>query len=305
MNAFDQSTSLGRRQFLRNAAGAAMAWSGVRAVAEDVKPESGKRSPTDLVPLGKTGITMSRVGIGTGTRGYHRSSNQTRMGFEKFVPLLRHAFDSGVRFFDCADLYGSHVYVREAMRSIPREKVTLLTKVWWRYGESPNTIVERFMDELGLREEKRERYIDIVLLHCVTDADWDKKLTPYMEALSELKEKKKIKAVGTSCHSFEALKTTAASPWADVVLARINPRKVKMDAEPDQVVAVLKQMHDAGKGVLGMKIFGEGELAKTAELREESLKFVCGLGCVDSMTIGFEAPEHIDDTMKMLGRVLA
>jgi aryl-alcohol dehydrogenase-like predicted oxidoreductase len=301
----DRLGGLDRRQFLRSAAGASLALSGLRsAFAGDAGSESPRRTPTDLVPLGKTGISMSRVGIGTGTRGYNRSSNQTRMGFEKFVPLIRHAFDAGVRFFDCADLYGSHIYVREALRSIPREKVTILTKVWWRHGESPKTIVDRFLDELGLHDS----YIDIVLLHCVTDADWDKKLTPYMDMLSELKARKKIRAVGTSCHSLEGLKTTAASPWADVVLARINPKGVKMDGQPDQVVAqvvpVLKQMHEAGKGVLGMKVFGEGQLAKESAMREECLRFVWGLGCVDATTIGFESPQQIDDTMKILERVL-
>ena len=286
-----------RRRFLRSAAGATLALSGLRSIAaaEDEKTAPVKRGPTDRVPLGKTGITLSRVGFGTGTRGYHRQSNQTKLGFEKFVKLLRHAFDAGVRFFDCADLYGSHLYVREALRSIPRDQVTILTKIWWRHGESPKTIVERF------REELATDYIDIVLLHCVTDADWDKKLTEYMDMLSGLKSKKTVKAVGTSCHALDALKTSAGSPWVDVVLARINPKGVKMDGPPDQVVPVLKQMHEAGKGVLGMKIFGEGQLV---DMREESLRFVWGLGYVDSISIGFESTEQIDDTMRLLARVL-
>jgi 1-deoxyxylulose-5-phosphate synthase len=293
---------LDRRQFIRSAAGATLALAGVQSVstAEDAAPQAGKRAVTDLVPLGNTGIRISRVGIGTGTSGYCRQSNQTRLGFEKFVGLLRHAFDAGIRFFDCADLYGSHLYMREALRYIPRDKITILTKVWWRHGEKPGLIMDRFFEELNLRDS----YIDIVLLHCVTDADWDKKLAPYMDCLSDLKAKKKIRAVGTSCHSLEGVKTTGASAWADLVLSRINPKGVAMDAPPDQVVPVLKQMHEAGKGVIGMKIFGEGRLAKTAESREESLKYATHLGCVDTMTIGFESPAQIDDTLAMLGRVL-
>ncbi len=299
----NDTRNLNRREFLRGSTGAALGMAGLGAAtgADVAQAASGKRTPTDLVPLGKTGIQISRQGIGTGTRGYHRQSNQTRMGFEKFVGLLRHAFDSGVRFFDLADLYGSHVYVREALRHIPREKVTILTKVWWRFGESPKTIVQRFLHELGMT--MKDGYIDIVLMHCMTEGDWDKSesMKPYLDMLSDLKSKGKIRAIGCSCHKLEALQTAAESDWVDVVLARINPKGVKMDGPPEKVIPVLKRAKANGKGVIGMKIYGEGQLTN---MREESLKFAWNLGCIDTTTIGFEKREHVDDTMKLLGRVL-
>ncbi len=293
------ASGLSRRQFLSGTAGAAM---GMAAVPlGQAQAASGKRQATDLVPLGKTDIKISRQGIGTGTRGYHRQSNQTRLGFEKFVHLLRHAYDSGVTFFDLADLYGSHVYVREALRHIPRDKVTILTKVWWRWGESPKTIIERFLTEMGMT--MKDGYIDIVLLHCLTEGDWDKsdQMRPYMDMLSELKSKGKIRAVGCSCHKLDALKTASECDWVDVILARINPKGVKMDGPPEQVIPVLKKAKAGGKGVIGMKIFGEGKLV---DMREESLRFAWNLGCIDTTTIGFEKPEQVDDTMKLLGRAL-
>jgi hypothetical protein len=57
---------------------------------------------------------------------------------------------------------------------------------------------------------------------------------------------------------------------------------------------LLKQMHDKSKGILGMKILGEGRF-KTAEQQRESLKFVMGLGCVDAFVIDFESPKQIDE----------
>lgn len=290
------SDGLNRRQFLRNTAGATLGLGGMSAAGTSAATAGkGKRAPTDLVPLGKTGLTVSRFGIGTGMRGWNRQSNQTKLGFAKFVHLMRHAFDSGVRLFDLADLYGSHVYVREALRHIPRDKVVIQTKIWWRWGESPKTIVERFRHELATD------YIDIVLLHCVTEPDWDKKLTPYMDMLSELKDKKIVRAVGTSCHKLDGLETSSKSPWLDSILARINPKGVKMDAPPEKVVPVLQQAHANGKGVIGIKIYGEGKLVDS---REESLRFVLGLDCVDAMVIGFEAPEQIDDMLKITARLL-
>lgn len=122
------------------------------------------------VPLGKTGVVMSRVGQGTGVHGGNRQSDQTRMGFDKLVSLFRHSYDRGITFFDLADLYGTHLYFREALRYIPREKISILSKVWWRY-DGPETdtrasyrrqvaksTIQRFCHELNTD------YLDILLL---------------------------------------------------------------------------------------------------------------------------------------------
>jgi len=268
---------------------------------------AGKTPPQpEQTLLGKTGITVSRLAQGTGMRGWNRQSNQTRLGFEKFVALLRHAYERGITLFDLADLYGSHVYFREALRSIPRERVTILTKLWWRYDapiEPGAARYHRKWARLALqrfRHELATDYIDIVLLHCMTRPDWDGELQPYMEALAEAKDKKLVRAVGVSCHDIGALRTAAASPWVDVVLARINPRGEKMDGTPEQVVPVLRQIKQAGKGLIGMKIYGEGRLV---HIKDECIRFAMGLGLLDSMSIGFESPEQIDETLRIMASV--
>lgn len=257
------------------------------------------------VPLGKTGITMSRLAQGTGTRGYNRQSDQTRMGFEKLVALFRHAYDRGITFFDLADLYGSHVYLREALRFIPRDQVTILTKLWWRYDGRPDeggaathqkmarTALQRFRHELATD------YLDIVLMHCMTGPDWNEQLKPYMDVLAEAKARKQIRAVGVSCHNLGALKTAAQCPWVDVVLARINPHGVKMDGTPAEIIQVLKQIKAGGKALIGMKIFGEGKLV---DQKDECIRFAQGLGLLDAMTIGFNTPRQIDETLVLLGK---
>ena len=83
----------------------------------------------DKVKLGKTGLIVPRVALGTGSAGWKNVSNQTRLGMKKFVELSQYAYDKGIHFFDTADMYGSHTYVREALKVIPRDKVTVLTKV--------------------------------------------------------------------------------------------------------------------------------------------------------------------------------
>jgi aryl-alcohol dehydrogenase-like predicted oxidoreductase len=228
------------------------------------------------------------------------------MGFEKLVGLMQHAYDRGIRFFDLADLYGTHVYFREALRAMDRDKLAILTKVWWRYDgpedqtslperrQMARTALERFRHELATD------YIDIVLLHCLMRPDWSEHMQPYMEVLSEEKEKGRIKALGCSCHNFEAMKTAAVTPWVDVILARINMKggkEVMMDGSREDVEAVLRLAKQNGKAVIGMKIFGEGRLA---DQREACIKYAQDVGFIDAMTIGFHTPEQIDDVLRLM-----
>ncbi|MEJ5252961.1 MAG: aldo/keto reductase [Chthonomonadetes bacterium] len=261
------------------------------------------RSPVEQVTLGKTGIKASFVGIGTGMRGWMRQSNHTRMGREAFIALIRHAYNSGITFFDTADLYGTHPFLRDALKGIPREKIVIQSKIWFRPMGLPEQVtdakraIDRFRQELGTD------YIDSVLLHCTTDATWTDDLRPMLDALEEARQKKVIRAHGTSCHSLPALKTSQASPWVQVQLARINHRGTAMDGKPEEIAELLRAMRRAGKGVIGMKIFGEGRFL-TPQEREESLRFVIAQRCVDSFIIGFEKPEQIDETLGMLKRIL-
>ena len=291
---------MNRREFL----GALEAGVGV-PMGEKSALAAGPRSPTDRVALGKSGVTASFVGIGTGMRGGggKRQSNHTRMGQEAFTKLVRHAFDSGINFFDVADLYGTQPFLRNALQGIPREKYVIQSKIWFRPKGLPDVTtsakvaVERFLKELGTD------YIDNVLLHCTTDPDWTDKLRTMMDELAASKEKGRIRAHGTSCHSLAAMQTAAASSWVNVQFARINHKGASMDGKPEEIAALLKQMRAAGKAVIGMKIFGEGKF-QTIEDREASLRFVIGEKCIDAMMIGFEKPEQIDETLKQLAAVL-
>ncbi|MCS6830599.1 MAG: aldo/keto reductase [Armatimonadota bacterium] len=262
------------------------------------------RSPTEQVTLGRTGIKASFIGIGTGMRGWMRQSNHTRMGKEAFVSLVRHAYDSGITLFDTADLYGTHPFLRDALKGIPREKVVIQSKIWFGPMGLPEPVtdarraLDRFRQELGTD------YIDIVLMHCTTSPTWTDDLRPMLDALEEARQKKIIRAHGTSCHSLPALKTSQASPWVQVQLARINHRGTAMDGRPEEIAELLRQMRTAGKGVIGMKIFGEGRFL-TPQEREQSLRFVVSQRCIDTFIIGFEKREQIDETLDMLKRILS
>lgn len=257
----------------------------------------------DKVNLGKTGLKVSRVALGTGSYGWKHVSNQTKLGTKGFVELVQHCYDRGIRFLDTADMYGSHPYAREAFKVLPREKIKLLTKVMvykhqdWYTPEPFNVSLDRFRKELGTD------YIDIFLLHCMVNGNWTVEYKSYMDALSEAKSKGVVKTVGVSCHSLDALKVAAANPWVDVILARINHSGAKMDGKPEEVMNVLETAKANGKGIIGMKIFGCGELVKDED-REKSLNYVIKSGNVDCMTLGLESKAQVDDAVNRIARIV-
>lgn len=294
-------THISRRNFLKTCA---TGFAAVVANAEIlISPSMVRATGRKLgrVALGKSGITVSRLAMGTGTNGWNHRSNQTRLGMKGFVGLAEYAHDTGIMFFDVADTHGSHTYLREALKIIPREKVVILTKIWtepnnWLTPQDAVATLDRFRKEIGTD------YLDIVLLHCQTSPNWLTETQRLRDGLSHAKVKGIIQAHGVSCHRFEALKK-AASDWVDILLARINPAGSQMDSTPQNVMPVLKQAHDRGAGVIGMKIFGAGALTRTGQ-RQQSLEYVWNSGNVDAMTIGFENVTQIEDTITRVNGIL-
>jgi len=302
--------TIDRRHFLGASAGAAAALAALRPVhgAEiTTEPLADGVPAPPLVSLGNTGLELTRLAQGTGVHGGNRQSDQTRAGFAQLTALFRHAYDRGVKFFDLADLYGSHVYFREALRTIPRDDVKVLTKVWWRYDGPEDAQSTRHPSRADACRATLERFrheivtdrLDIVLLHCCTSPTWDRDLEVYRDVLSEAKQKKQVGVVGVSCHTLDALKTAAKCPWVDVILSRINPKGASMDGPPNQVIPVLREARANGKAVIGMKIFGEGKLSGE---REACMQFAQENGLLDAMTIGFQTPAQIDDALRLMHR---
>src|SRR5467141_3176181 len=283
-----------RREFLiRSASGLGAAWlaqNNLLAALANQNP-LGKFSASDTVTLGSTGIKTSRLAMGTGTVGSDHHSNQTALGVKGLSELLLNGYDHGLRFFDAADSYGSHAHVAEALKHVQRDKVTVLTKTWARDATSMRTDLERFRRELGTE------HIDVCLMHCVTEGDWTERYKGVMDVLSEAKDKGVIRAHGCSCHSIEALRAAAKSPWVDIDLVRINPIGSHMDADPATVVSVLHEMKAAGKAVVGMKILGQGDLSNR---QDEALKYALSLGVLDAFTIGAESPSEQEDLIRRI-----
>ena len=285
-----------RRDFFKTAAVASMAAPAVAAT---------KRSATDMVTLGKTGVQVTRLAFGTGT---FAGKLNREMGQEAFTRNVRHAYDRGIRWFETADAYAQmHQMLAVALKGIPRDTIQLSTKIRLREGDNdPRAIIDR------VRKEAATEYFDILLMHGMGTAKWPDEQKQLMDALSEAKSKKIARAIGISHHGMLPLGACVGNNWLEVDLCRINHSGARMDSvvntptengDVDEVVSLLKKVHGQGTTVLGMKLIAEGRFTK-AEDREASLKFVMKLGTVDAVTIGCKSTDEIDEAIERINRNL-
>jgi hypothetical protein len=296
---------ISRRQFI----GSAAAFAGgillsSRALAAAEKKAAG--TAADQVPLGKTGLKLSRLGFGTGSVG---GSVQRNLGHEGFNRLIRYAYDQGITYLDTADAYKTHEWVREAIKGLPREKLFIQSKMGGN-PQNPLQELDRFRKELGVE------YIDSVLTHCAVGKNWDEERKRVMDALEEAKQKKIIRAHGASFHSIPALARSVQLDWMDVHLVRINPQGSHMDTSAEQwnaksdashvpaVVEQVKLIRDKRHGTIGMKIMGEGDFTSREE-REKSIRFAMQGGLLDAIVIGFKSTAEIDEAIELINKALA
>jgi aryl-alcohol dehydrogenase-like predicted oxidoreductase len=259
----------------------------------------------DLVPLGKSGVRICRLGFGTGTNS---GKVQRDLGKEGFSRLYRYAYERGITYIDTADGYGTHAFVKEAIQGIPREKLFILSKMWWSPEniKNPMAALDRYRSELGVE------YLDLLLIHCTMKPTWPEDVKPMMDAFNQAQEKKIIRLKGMSCHGLPALRQAARVQWADVQLARVNPQGHVVDGEsPNQtngnmeiVSGELKTMKAMGRGILGMKLIGNGDFKKRED-RVRAMQYAMQCGFVDAVTIGFASTAEVDEALENMGAALA
>jgi len=294
---------LNRRQFIKGAftaAGALMA--GASSPGFTAVPA--KRTAVDQVALGNTGIRLSRLGMGTGSNS---GEVQFELGQESFKNLVRYAYDQGITYFDCAESYRTFEWIGGAIKGLPREKLFLLSKV----PGQPDDVLQAIDRH---RKVFDTDYVDALLIHCMINRGWTDSFRRIMDGFDAARDKGWIRSKGVSCHSLPALRTAAAAAWTEVHLVRVNPQGRRIDGEEEEVwsdrthsvspvVEQLQALKAKGRGVIGMKIIGNGEFT-TAEDREKSIRWAMSRPELDSVVIGFKSRAEIDEAIRRMNEAL-
>jgi len=295
-----------RRQFIQTStalAGTALLSPWMPPDARAATGAAAVRTAVDQITLGKTGIKLSRLGFGTGSAN---GSTQVSAGKDGFTDLIHYAYDQGITYVDTAEAYHTFGWIGTAIKGLPREKLFIQSKV----DGQPEDVL-RVID--SHRKTLDTDYIDSLLVHCMTGGQWTDEWKRIMDAFDQAKEKNWIRAKGVSCHTLPALRAAVATDWTEVHLVRVNPQGSFTDADGDgwgstghdiaPVIGEIKNMRAKGRGVIGMKICGNGTFTAPAD-REKSIRFAMSCKEIDAVVIGFKNRQEIDEAIERINRAL-
>jgi aryl-alcohol dehydrogenase-like predicted oxidoreductase len=288
-----------RREFLQSGLAA-----GAFAVSGGMSLPAVKQTATDWVTLGKSGVKVTRLALGTGSVS---GMVQRDLGQDGFTRLVRYAYDRGIRFYETAESYGDmHRMLGVALKGLPRDSYRIMSKVTTRPGVNPQ---EKF-DEL--RKLANTEYFDIMLLHWQHTATWPSDSSRWQDGILEAESRKAIVSHGASVHGLPALRQMPANKWLDIAMIRMNHKGTRMDAEDygteglgnvPEVVSHVKQVRAAGMGVISMKLVGEGTFNR--EDRQAAMRFAFRDAGVDCVTVGYKNTAEIDEAIENLNLALA
>lgn len=243
----------------------------------------------EKIELGKTGLKVTEFGMGVLTIGWTGHNLPLNEG----ASIVRYALERGVNFLDTAEYYKTYKYINEALKGTNYEPIIVSKSLTSDY-EAMKTAIE------NARIEMNRDVIDIFLLHEVREAPDLKNRAGALLALSEAKQKGRIKATGISTHHIDVTEDASDLDEIDVIFPLINfaslgIRNGKNQGSNLQMEEAIKKAHKNNKGIFAMKAFGGGPLIKDYV---KALDYIRGIKEIDSVMLGFGSKNDVDVALK-------
>lgn len=242
----------------------------------------------EKIILGNSKIEVSRLCFGSLTM----TPFQANLSVDEGAYLIEYAFDKGINFLDTAEIYENYHYIKKALKSIKREDYTIATKSYAYTKEMAQKSLELALNQLGTD------YIDIFLLHEQESIHTIKGHFEAIEYFLKAKEMGKIRSIGISTHKVAGALGAKEFKEIEIVHPIVNKYGLGiLDGSIDDMLDVLKDLHEMGKGIYGMKPLGGGHLIKNAE---EAFNYVKEIPYVHSIAIGLQSIEEINANISLL-----
>ena len=276
-----------RRQFLGTAAAAAI------LPAIGAAPAG---TPLPTRRLGQTGIEVSILGFGSGSRFLMYKDE------DKALEALARALDLGITYIDTAHSYGDGQSEERVGRLMPdrRKGITLATKLSARTADDARRQIELSLERL------KTDHLDVLHIHALSGPDdlaAIEKPDGVLKALYEARDQKVTRAIGITCHAspvalrdaLERHDFDCTQMALNAAMARMADAKGGMKATPMPAgsfeelalpVAVRK-----GMGVIAMKVFAQDQILGAAPV-DKLLAYALSLP-VSLASLGMPRPEHI------------
>ncbi|MBD2214782.1 aldo/keto reductase [Nostoc linckia FACHB-104] len=220
---------------------------------------------TKYVNLGKTGLKVSRITLGTMTYG-SRKLREWVLEEEESRPFIKLALDLGINFFDTADVYSlgaSEEIVGRALKDFAqRDQIVIATKVHGKVGDGPNDkglSRKHIFDSIdaSLRRLQTD-YVDLYQIH---RWDYETPIEETLEALHDIVKAGKVRYLGISSvfawQLSKALYTADIHGWTRFVSIQNHYNLVYREEEREVIPLAL----DQGLGIIPWSPLARGFLA--------------------------------------------
>ena len=233
------------------------------------KAEAGEEQMTlKTRTLGKSGICVTEIGFGLWAAGGGDWGASNADADAEILSAIDTALDSGVTFFDTADVYGgghSETLLGQSMAG-RRDRFVVATKIGWQNFDDDNQIsAYRTTDQLITGVETNLRrlqtdYVDVIQSHI----DFrEPTMEIFLEAFQKLQSAGKVRAFGLSTSDFEYLKAFNQ----DMTCATLQIDYSMLNRTPEQEILQYCQNQDIGvivRGALAMGLL-TGKFSETTE----------------------------------------
>lgn len=231
--------------------------------------------------LGKTGIEVTELCFGALPMG----PVQKNLSIEENSRIIELALKKGVNFIDTAEMYKTYEPIAMAIKNTGIRPV-IASKSNKKTYEGMEAAVNEALEMLNVN------YIDIFHLHAAREgADAFELYADALKCLVDMKKLGKIKAIGISTHSIAVTSKAAEHPLIDVVFPIINKEgRGIIDGTKEEMIAAIKKVHEAGKGLYLMKVLAGGSLIREYK---QALEFAKSIEAYASIAIGMTSLEEV------------
>jgi len=220
--------------------------------------------------LGTTGLTVSRIALGMMSFG-DNSQREWHLDVETAEPIVRHAVEAGVTFFDTADMYDDGASERvtgELLGKLfpSREDYVLATKVYFPMGPGPNDGgLSRKHILAAIDASLRRLGTDYVDLYQIHRWDYATPIVETMDALHDVVRAGKVRYLGASAMfawQFAKAQHVAAASGLTRFVSMQNHYNLAYREEEREMIP---QCIDQGVGVIPFSPLARGLLTGTRE----------------------------------------
>ncbi len=216
--------------------------------------------------LGTTDLNVSRLCLGCMTFGEpDRGNHAWTLPEESSRPIIKHALEGGINFFDTANSYSdgsSEEIVGRALRDFARrEDVVVATKVYHQTGDLPQGLsraqILRSIDDSLKRLDMD--YVDLLQIH---RWDYNTPIEETLEALNDVVKSGKVRYIGaSSMHASQfaqALELQKQNGWARFVTMQDHYNLIYREEERE----MLPLCYSEGVAVIPWSPLARGRLTR-------------------------------------------